>query len=181
MKVVYHKLRGFQDVLQYKYNPILKEETMERTDAEKVFALISDIEGDIRGRIVAERWWLIWIVLGIEILFTSSITQLLLWSGENRALPYFVLWGVHTILIPPMIFFIHRRSGGQRPATETYIWWIWISFILCAISIGFFNQFANLPLFYNAPVLGLIAAFAFSMMAMVTHRFFLMCAVIFLG
>jgi len=78
MKVVYHKLRGFQDVLQYKYNPILKEETMERTDAEKVFALIADIEGDIRGRIVSERWWLIWIV--------------------------------------------NRRSGGQRPATETYIW-----------------------------------------------------------
>ncbi len=154
---------------------------MNRTDAERVFALVGEIGGDVRGRIVSERWWLVWIVMGIQILGTNTVTQLLLWSGEHRPLVYMGLWGIHVLLIPPIIFFLHRRSGGQRPATETYIWWIWVTFVLCAISIGLFNQFVGLPLFFNAPILGLLAAFAFSMMAMVTHRFFLVCSIIFLG
>jgi hypothetical protein len=154
---------------------------MERADAERIFALVAEIGGDIRGRIISERWWLIWIVMGFQILLTNSITQLLLWSGESRPLVYFALWGMHVLLIPPIIFFIHRRGGGQRTATETYIWWIWVSFILVAFSIGVFNQAVGLPLFFNAPVLGLLAAFAFSMMAMVTHRFFLFYALIFMA
>lgn len=153
---------------------------MERTDAERVFALVAEIGGDLRGRIISERWWLVWIVMGIQILITCCLTQVLLWQGENRSLVYFGLWGLHVVLIPPIIAFIHRHGGGQRTATETFIWWIWISFILAAASIGLFNEAAGLPLFLDAPVLGLLAAFAFSMMAMVTHRFFLIYAVIIL-
>ncbi|MBO0780791.1 MAG: hypothetical protein J2P37_18360 [Ktedonobacteraceae bacterium] len=154
---------------------------MERSDAERVFALVAEIEGDIRGRIVSERWWLVWIVMGVQILITNSITQLLLWGGEQRPLVYIGLWGLHVLLIPPIIFFIHQRSGGQRTATEAFIWWIWTTFILAAASVGLFNQAVGLPLFFNAPVLGLLAAFAFSMMAMVTHRYFLIHSVIFLA
>jgi hypothetical protein len=154
---------------------------MERIDAERVFALVAEIGGDIRGRIVSERWWLIWIVMGIQILLTCVCTQWLLWSGEHRSLVYIGLWGLHVVLIPPIIALIHRRSGGQRTATETFIWWIWTTFILAATSVGLFNQAVGLPLFFNAPVLGLLAAFAFSMMAMVTHRFFLVYALIFLA
>jgi hypothetical protein len=154
---------------------------MERTDAERIFALVAEIGGDIRGRIVSERWWLIWIVMGIQILLTACITQLLLWHGEHRSLVYIGLWGLHILLIPPIIAFIHRRGGGQRTATETFIWWIWATFILAAVSVGLFNQAAGLPLFFDAPLLGLLTAFAFSMMAMVTHRYFLVHALIFLA
>ncbi len=154
---------------------------MERIAAERVFALVAEIGGDIRGRIISERWWLIWIVMGIQILLTSACTQWLLWNGEHRSLVYIGLWGLHVLLIPPIIALIHRRSGGQRTTTETFIWWIWTTFIIAATSVGLFNQAVGLPLFFNAPVLGLLAAFAFSMMAMVTHRFFLLYAVIFLA
>ena len=153
---------------------------MERADAERVFALVAEIGGDIRGRIISERWWLIWIVMGVQILLTCCGTQWLLWSGEQRPLVYIGLWGLHVVLIPPIIALIHRRSGGQRSAAETFIWWIWTTFILAATSVGLFNQAVGLPLFFNAPVLGLLAAFAFSMMAMVTHRFFLLYTLIFL-
>jgi hypothetical protein len=153
---------------------------MQRADTERIFALVAEIGGDIRGRIISERWWLVWIVLGVQILITTSITQLLLWSGESLPLVYFGLWGLHILFIPRVIFFIHRRSGGQHTATEMYIWWIWATFILTATSIGLLNQAVGLPLFFNAPVLGLLAAFAFSMMAMVTHRFFLLCAIVFM-
>jgi len=44
-----------------------------------------------------------------------------------------------------------------------------------------FNQAVGLPLFFTAPLLGLLAAFAFSIMAMVTHRFFLVYAFAFLA
>jgi riboflavin transporter FmnP len=152
---------------------------MERSDAERVFALVTQLDGDLRGRIVSERWWLVWLVMGIQILLTSSITQLLLWNGETGPLVFFALWGLHVLLIPPIILFIHRRGGGQRTATETYIWWIWSAFIVAAACVGLLNQLSGLPLFFNAPVLALLAAFAFSMMAMVTHRFLLICTAIF--
>ncbi|GHO46000.1 hypothetical protein [Ktedonospora formicarum] len=154
---------------------------MERNNAERVFTLVAEIGGDIRGRIISERWWLIWIVMGIQILLTNSITQLLLWNGEHRSLIYIGLWGLHILLIPPIIFFIHRRSGGQRTTTETFIWWIWTTFILAATCTGLFNEAVGLPLFFNAPILSLLAAVAFSMMAMVTHRYFLIHAVVFLA
>jgi len=156
-------------------------EPIARSDAERVFALVAELGGDLRGRIVSERWWLIWIVMGIQILFTTSITQWLLWRGEARSLVFVALWAVHVALIPPIIFFIHRRGGGQRTATELYIWWIWTGFILCASFVAIFNQIAGLPIFFTAPMLALLAASAFSTMAMVTHRFFLVYSALFLA
>ena len=156
-------------------------EPMERGDAERVFALVAELAGDLRGRIVAERWWLVWIVMGVEILLTSSITQWLLWQGETSTLVFVAVWGIHLALIPPIIALIHRNSGGQRTATELYIWWIWTSFILCGGVIALFNQLDGLPIFGTAPILALLAAFAFSIMAMVTHRFFLIYAALFLA
>src|SRR5215469_7380495 len=126
---------------------------MERREAERVFALVAELGGDLRGRIVSERWWLVWIVMGIQILSTASITQWLLWQGETRAFVFVALWAVHVALIPPIILFIHRRAGGQRTATELYIWWIWTSFILCGSFLAIFNQVAGLPIFFTAPIL----------------------------
>src|SRR5215831_7070244 len=112
---------------------------MERKEAERVFALVAELGGDLRGRIVSERWWLIWILMGLQILITSIIMQVLLLNGEKSIMPFLLLWGVHVALIPPIIFFVHRRSGGQRTATETYIWWIWATFIIGATSVAIFN------------------------------------------
>jgi hypothetical protein len=156
-------------------------EPMERQDAERVFTLVAELSGDLRGRIVSERWWLIWIVMGVENLLTSSITQWLLWRGETNTLVFVVVWGIHLALLPPIIALIHRNSGGQRTATELYIWWIWISFVVCGGVIALFNQLAGVPIFETAPIIALLAAFAYSVMAMVTHRFFLIYAVLFLA
>ncbi len=154
---------------------------MEREQAERVFALVAELNGDLRGRIVSERWWLVWIVMGIQIAITTTVTQLLLWMGTPDVRYFFALWGAHVVLIPPIIFFIHRRSGGQRTATERYIWWIWAAFIVCGSSIAIFNQIAGLPIFFTAPILALLAAFAFAMMAMVTQPYFLLVSAAFLG
>ena len=138
---------------------------MERNEAERVFALIADINGDLRGRVVSERWWLIWIVMGIQILVTSIITQFLIWNDQQNILAYLLLWGIHVALIPPIIFFIHRRSGGQRTATETYLWWIWGTFLVGGTCVAVFNTLVGLPILFTYPLVALLAAFAFSMMA----------------
>ncbi len=154
---------------------------MDRANAERVFALLNDLNGDLRGKVVSERWWLVWIVMGFEILITSIITQFIQWSGETRLLIYLLVWGVHVLLIPPIILFIHRRGGGQRTAAETYMWWIWATFIIGSTLAAFFGKLVIEPGTSGAPVVALLGAFAFSMMAMVTHRFFLICAAIFAG
>jgi hypothetical protein len=153
---------------------------IERRDAERVFALVAELGGDLRGRLVSERWWLVWIVMGIQIFLTSSIMQWLLWRGETRTPIFVALWAAHVVLIPPIIFFIHRRGGGRRAATELYIWWIWTTYILCGGFVAIFNQLAGLPIFFTAPILPLLATSSFSIMAMVTHRFFLIYAALFL-
>jgi hypothetical protein len=146
---------------------------MERENAERIFALLNDLNGDLRGRVVSERWWLVWIAMGVEILITSIVTQFARWNGETRLEAFLLIWGVHVTLIPPIIFFIHRRGGGQRTATETYIWWIWGTFIACSTLTAFFSFYVTQPARSAAPLVALLGAFAFSMMAMVTHRFFL--------
>jgi hypothetical protein len=154
---------------------------MERANAERIFALLNDINGDLRGRVIPERWWLVWITMGVEILITSIITQLLRWSGEQSLEVYLAIWSVHVALIAPIIFYIHRRSGGQRTATETYIWWIWATYIVCSTIAAFFSQHVTEPTRSAAPLVALLAAFAFSMMAMISHRYYLAGAVIFIG
>jgi riboflavin transporter FmnP len=119
--------------------------------------------------------------MGVQILLTSSVTQWLLWQGETRFLVFIAVWAVHVALIPPIILFVHRRGGGQRTATELYIWWIWASFILCCCFVAVFNQVVGLPVFFTAPMLALLAASGFSTMAMVTHRFFLIHGALFLA
>ncbi|HTE17407.1 MAG TPA: hypothetical protein VK689_03375, partial [Armatimonadota bacterium] len=146
---------------------------MERREAERVFALVREIGGDLRGRIVSERWWLVWITMGLEILVTCSVTQLLLWRGEWRLLPFAILWGLHVALLPVLVAIIHRKGGGQRTATEGYLWWIWGTYLCCCLGAAFVEQLAGLPLFRTAPFLALLAVFAFSVLAMVAGRHFL--------
>jgi hypothetical protein len=152
---------------------------MQRADAERIFALVAEIGGDLRGRIVSERWWLVWIAVGFHMLVASALLQVLLWRGEGRPLVLGGLLVVYAVVLFLIIRFIHRRAGGQRTATESYLWWIWTSHILCTFVLPLLAVLAGLPPLGLAPVFALLSSFAFSMMAMVTHRSFLCHAVFF--
>lgn len=154
---------------------------MQRAEAAEVFAFLNRLNGDLRGKVVSERWWLVWMVMGVQILITSIVTQFLRWNGETQLLSYLLIWGIHVALIAPIIFFIHRRGGGQRTVTETFIWWIWATFIVASTLAAFFSQLVTQPEKSSAPIVALLAAFAFSMMAMITNRFFLIPALAFIG
>ena len=105
---------------------------MNRKEAEQVFALIAELKGDLHGRIVHERWWLIWILAGIEMLVTCTITHVLVSRGEVRGGVYAVIWGIHIALTPVLIALIQRKAGGSRTVVERQIWWIWGTFIFAS-------------------------------------------------
>jgi hypothetical protein len=87
---------------------------MDRAAAERVFELVADLRGDLRERLVHERWWLVWIVTGLQIPITNALTQLLIRRNETRAGVYIALWSVQVLLVPITIRLIHRRTGGRR-------------------------------------------------------------------
>jgi hypothetical protein len=151
---------------------------MERADAERVFALVAEIGGDLRGRLIAERWWLVWVAVGVHMLAGSLLLQWLIWRGADRATLAAVLAALAAILFL-LIRLIHRRSGGRRTSTETCLWWVWTTHILCTFAFAVLEAIAGLPPLVLAPAFALLCAFAFSMMAMVTDRFFLAHAVLF--
>lgn len=146
---------------------------MKRNEAEKVFAFIADIQGELRDKIVAERWWLIWILVGCQMPIVCHITQLLLLQGETREWVFVMVWGINCALIPLIIAFVHRKSGGQRTMIERHIWGIWITFVLCSIATTLANRLLGLEVFQIAPIIALLACFAFAMMGMLVHLVFL--------
>jgi hypothetical protein len=154
---------------------------MNRADAERVFALVNEMSGDLRGRIVSERWWLVWIAVGIDVLLVYSGLQWLIWSGESRPLALLAPRAVNLFVLLLLIKFVHRRVGGQRTATEGYLWWIWTSYLLGTVAVAPLELLARRPIYSMAPVFALLASFAFSAMAMVAGRSFVGLAVLFLA
>jgi hypothetical protein len=154
---------------------------MNRAEAERVFALVNEMSGDLRGRIVSERWWLVWIAVGVDVLLVYSGLQWLLWSGETRPLVLLGPRAANLFVLFAIIKFVHRRAGGQRTATEGYLWWIWASYLLCTVAVGPLELLAGRPLYLMAPTFALLAAFAFSSMALVAGRPFVLLAGLFLA
>ncbi len=154
---------------------------MNRTDAERVFALVAELGGDLRGTIVSERWWLVWILAGPHMLVGCLILQAMSTSGETPPLVLVAALAAFALNLLLLIQLVHRRAGGQRTATESYLRWIWCSHILCTLLVPLLEALMGLPAFTLGPVFALLAAFAFSIMAMITERLFLVLAVFFAG
>ncbi|MEM7531366.1 MAG: hypothetical protein AAF639_04260 [Chloroflexota bacterium] len=146
---------------------------MERHEAEQILDLMANMRGDLREGLIYQRWWLIWIVAGVEMAITCTVTHLIHAGGERRGWVFAIIWAIHIGLIPLFIALIHRRAGGQRTITERNIWWIWTTFIICSLLTASLNWMMMLPLFGVAPAVSLLSAFAFAMMAMITSRAFL--------
>jgi hypothetical protein len=154
---------------------------MDRADAERVFALVAAIGGDLRDRIVSERWWLAWLAVGIDMLVFSTLLQAMLWHGERRLSATLALIVLNVAALTLVVQFIRRRAGGQRSAIERCLWWIWTTHLACNLGVLMVERLYRLEPFTLAPVFALFGAGAFSHMAMLTHRFFLLHAAVFGG
>lgn len=126
----------------------------------------------MRERQVVDRWWLVWIVAGIQIVLTNLATQWLIWRDITRPLPHVLTWGAQVLVLAITVRLIHRRRGGQRSQRERFIWWIWSSFLIGGAVVALMNTLLGLPIFFTAPVIPILAAFAWSMMTMAVHPAF---------
>lgn len=152
---------------------------MNRPEAERVFRLVAELQGELRDRFVPDRWWLVWTLMGVEILCTNVATHVLLSRGIARPGPHFAVFGAQVVALAATIRIAQRRGGGVRPQREAFVWWIWTTFLIAAASVGALNILLGLPFFTLAPILPLLAAVSFSAMAMVVARSFLAASVAF--
>ncbi len=152
---------------------------MNRSDAEEVFALIADLQGDLRDRIVVARWWLVWLLVAVQIPVSSGLTQWLIWSNEQQLWPYAAVWAGQVAVLFATIKLVLHRAGGSRTQRERFIWWIWSTFLALACAVPLIGLARGLEPFELAPVIALLAAFGFAITGATVHRLFFLGAVAF--
>ena len=146
-----------------------------------MFGLIADLKGDLRDRQVTERWWLVWVVCGCQILPTNLATQWLIWRGDTRLWPFLAVWGTQIALLPLTIKLVQRRHGGQRSLQEAFIWRTWATFLAAASLWAVVNGLLGRPIEFTATAVPLLAAIAWAAMAAGVHAAFAGGAVLFTG
>jgi hypothetical protein len=152
-----------------------------RDQAEQVFALVADLHGELRERLVTSRWWLIWAIMGVQTLAACCVSQYLLWTYPQRVFIHHIVWLVHITILLLVIRLVHRRIGGQRTARERLLWVIWLGFLFTAVLITELNDLLGLPPFKILPIAPVLATFAFIMTAFCIHPAFWVAVGIFLA
>lgn len=152
---------------------------MDRADAERVFQLVAELRGDLRDRFVPDRWWAVWVAMGGEIMATNTLTHVLLSRGVTTPGVHVTIFAVQVLALAATIRVAQRNRGGHRSQRETFVWWIWTTFLLAAGLVVGLTGLLGLPMFSTAAVLPVLAAFAFSMMGMAVGRVFAAAAGVF--
>jgi hypothetical protein len=154
---------------------------VERSEAESVFALVADLHGELRERLVTGRWWLIWAIMGVQTFATCVVSHIFLHRWPDRTLPQTAAWAVHVVLMVVVVRLVHRRVGGTRTERERLLWGIWLTFIVIACAVDPLNSLLSLPPFTLLPVAALLAAFAFAVTAIGVHRSFWPAPIVFVA
>ena len=152
---------------------------MDRSDAERVFQLVAELQGELHDRFVPDRWWLVWVLMGFEILVTNCSTQWLINRGVVDPRIHFGIFAAQVIALAATIRIAQSKSGGMRTQREAFIWWIWTTFLIAASISGLINLALKLEFFKLAPILPLLGAVSFSIMGMAIDRLFTVAAILF--
>lgn len=143
-----------------------------RDEANTVFALVSEIHGELKDRLVASRWWLIWLIMGPMTLLTSVVSHVLLETMTGKTWPHVAVWSIHLAASLLVVRLVHRRTGGVRTAREQLLWIIWTAFLAAACSIAPLNDALGMETMAMLPVAAVMAAFACVVTAAGVHRMF---------
>jgi len=147
-------------------------------DANRVFAMIAEIHGDLRSRLIVSRWWLIWAAMGCLTLAAASASQWTTRILPGAIAPHVAIWSAEIAVTLLTIRVLHRRSGGQRTAKERALWTIWLSFIVAASTLPLLERALELSPFKLLPAASLLATFCCVLTATLVHwSFFLGIAV----
>jgi hypothetical protein len=137
---------------------------MNRQEAIEALELLRKVVSQARDDTTLQNWGVIWMVHGLSNSFGFLTTNLFMWRGYSSPWPYAALWTGVLLFNIPSIFFLKSRTAGARTFIENMIWLIWLTFIVTVILMGLANHLSGFKVFTLGPVIGILSAFAFSMM-----------------
>jgi len=140
--------------------------------------LLRKVVSQARDDTTLQNWGVIWMVHGVVNAGAFLATNLLMWRGHESPWPYVALWGTVLLFNIPSIFVLKSRTAGARTFVENMIWLIWITFIATVALTGLANDLSGFKPFTLGPVIGILSAFAFSMMGgLMGKKWFLIAGV----
>jgi hypothetical protein len=151
---------------------------MNRQEAVEALELLRKVVGQARDDTTLQNWGVIWMVHGIVNGGAFAATNFLMWKGYASPWPYVTLWALVLLFNIPSIFLLKSRTAGARTFVENMIWLIWLTFIGTVALTGLANHLSGFNLFTLGPVIGILSAFAFSMMGgLMGKKWFLIAGV----
>jgi hypothetical protein len=151
---------------------------MNREEATRALEVLRAVVSQARDDTALQNWGVIWILHGITNGAGFIATNYLFLRGIEEPWPYAAMWGVILTVNIGSIFLLKKRRAGARSFVETQIWSIWLTFIGAVILLSILNHVMGLRAFYLGPVIGVLAAAAFSMMgALMGRRWYFATAV----
>jgi hypothetical protein len=137
---------------------------MNRQEAVEALDLLRKVVAQARDDTTLQNWGVIWMAHGVTNGAAFLTTNYLMWKGYLSPWPYAALWTGVLLFNVPSIFVLKSRSAGARTFVENMIWLIWLTFIATVILTGLANHLSGFKVFTLGPVIGVLSAFAFSMM-----------------
>jgi len=145
---------------------------MQRGEAERVLAMVADVRGDLRERIVLQRWWLVWILVGVQIASVNIVTQVLLWRGVEGLAWHGGVWTGQIVLLALTIKVVQRRGGGQRTDREGLLWTIWLAFLGFSCLLAALAATSGGDLFGAVVPIAVMASMSWAITAVAVHPAF---------
>jgi len=152
---------------------------MDRQEAIEALELLRKVVSQARDDTTLQNWGVIWMVHGVTNAAAFFATSYLMWNGHRSPWPYAALWTVVLLVNIPSIFVLKSRTAGARTFIENMIWLIWLTFIGTVILTGLANHLSGFKVFTLGPVMGILSAFAFSMMGGLMGKKWFLLAVLF--
>lgn len=152
---------------------------MDRHEAIEALALLKRVVRQARDDSALNNWGVIWMLHAFTNAFAFVSTDVLVWRGYGPP-EIAAMWGAVVVLNVALALGLRKRSGA-RTFVETQMWGIWLAFIGAMPLLGLLNALRGLERMAYAPMIGVLAAFAFSMMGMLMSRAFFGAAALFVA
>ncbi len=152
---------------------------MDRQEAVQALDMLRRVVRQARDETALNNWGLIWMIHSVTNGGAFVCTDELVRRGYGP-MPIFSMWG-GIVAINVAIVLVLRRRSGARSFVETQMWGIWLAFLAAMPLLGVLNAVPSLPAMTYAPMVAVLAAFAFTMMGLLMSRAFFAASAIFVA
>jgi hypothetical protein len=137
---------------------------VDREQAAEALEVLRRVVEQTRDDTVLQNWGIIWILHGALYCAGFLGTHVLFATGQREPPAFVMLWGAAIGLGLLTALTLRRERAGARTFVETQLWSIWLTFIAAVSLVAILNHAMGLQAFFLGPVIGVLAAVAFSAM-----------------